>query len=81
MPTGKGAQEFGLVRIAIHRKCSQVEADNPALGARRQQLQLRWRKVQPHPIIEEERGLAVGKTQIIGADFGQLAVRTQAPQR
>jgi hypothetical protein len=77
----EGCDEACRVGSALHRNGRQVQAGDPALGARLQSSDLRLGEVQPHHLVEKFCRLIWGETQIGGAQLGQLAAGAQAGQR
>ena len=64
----------------LHGEGRQVQAGNPALGARFQGGHLGGGKAQPHHLVEELGRLVRGEAQVGGAQLGQLAAGAQAGQ-
>ena len=59
--------------MPLHRNSSQLQAGNPAFGAGFQCGDVFCREVQSHHLVEKLGGFRRGKTQVDGAQLGQLA--------
>ena len=73
--------ETGDVVAALHGERGDLQAGDPALGARFQRLDLVRRKDQSHGPGKKNARLFRRKTQLVGSQFGQLIVGAQARQR
>ena len=71
--SGECLDESGNVLVALHRECRQLQTGNPAFGAGFQCGDVFRREVQAHHLVEKFGGFGRGKTQVGGAQFGQLA--------
>ena len=65
---------------ALQGQSRQLQAGNPAFGTVFQGGDIGCREVKPHHLIEEYGGFGGGKTQVGGAQFGQLAPGAQPGQ-
>ena len=70
---GERLDEAGGVLMSLHGKRGQLQAGNPAFGAGFQCGDVFRREVQAHHLVEKFGGFGGGKTQVGGAQFGQLA--------
>ena len=70
---GEGFDEAGGVLMSLHGKRGQLQAGDPAFGAGFQRGDVFRREVQAHHLVEKFGGFGGGKTQVGGAQFGQLA--------
>ena len=69
---GESPDEPGNVLVALHRERGQLQAGNPAFGARFQGGDVLRREVEAHHLVEKAGGFGGGKAQVGGAQFGQL---------
>ena len=58
-----------------------MQAGNPTFGAGFQRGDVVCRQIQAHHLVEKLGGFGGGKTQVRGAQFGQLAPGAQTGQR
>ena len=77
---GEGPDEPGGVLSPLHRERGQLQAGDPAFGAGFQGGDVFRREVQAHHLVEKFGGFGRGKTQVGGAQLGQLAPGAQAGQ-
>ena len=79
--SGECLDEPGNILVSLHRQRGQLQAGNPAFGAVFQGGDIFRREVEAHHLVEKFGGFGGGKTQVGGAQFGQLAAGAQASQR
>ena len=66
--------------MSLQGKRGQLQAGNPAFGAGFQRGDIFRREVQAHRLVEKSGGFGGGKTQVGGAQFGQLVSGAQPGQ-
>ena len=77
---GERFDETGGILMSLHGKRGQLQAGNPAFGAGFQCGDVFRREVQAHHLVEKLGGFGGGKTQVGGAQFGQLTPGAQPGQ-
>ena len=75
------ADKAGRVGVALQRKRGQLQAGDPALGARLQRGHVGGGEVQAHALAQKRGRLLKRKAQIGGAQLGQPPARAQTRQR
>ena len=66
--------------MSLHGNRGQLQAGNPAFGARFQGGDVFRREVEAHHLVEKSGGFGGGKAQVGGAQLGQLAAGAQPGQ-
>ena len=66
MVAGEGSYEARQVLPPLHRERGQLEAYDPALGARLQDRDIGCRKAQSHRLVEEGSRFLRGEPQVRG---------------
>ena len=69
------------VRMSLQRQRGQLQAGDPAFGARFQGGDVLCREVETHRLVEESGGFGRGEAQVGDAQLGQLAAAAQPGQR
>ena len=77
---GEGPYETRQLLPPLDRERGQLEAHDPALGARLQDRDVGCRKAQPHRLVEEGSRFLLGESQVRGPQLRQLAASPEAGQ-
>ena len=78
---GEGSYKLGYVLAPAQREGCQLEAGNPAFGARFQCGDICRREVEAHHLVEKVGSFGRRKPQVGGAQLGQLVPNAQTGQR
>jgi len=78
---GERADEAGVIVPVAHCQCRQLQARDPALGARLQRRHVLRRQRHAHDLGEKRGGFGGCEAQIGRAQFGQVAPHPQPRER